>query len=161
MNDKEKEIKELKDKLSQLEESTNSDNKKEEGKKPGFLGKIISIVFVMAVIGWFLQDDSDSSSLTEDVMSEQQKTTPLEDPNDKYRAQIIASLAKQDFQAYWGQDNSLWIENPGFPKSELERFGYQLCDVTKAFGLKQSYIITFWQSLRNGPNGQILKVNCF
>ena len=161
MNNKDKEIQELKDKLSQLEGSSSSDNKKEEDKKPGFLSKIISIVFVMAVIGWFLSDDSDSSSSTEDVKAEQQKTTPLEDPNDKYRAQIIASLAKQDFQAYWGQDNSLWIENPGFPKSELERFGYQLCDVTKAFGLKQSYIITFWQSLRNGPNGQILKVNCF
>jgi|GEM_PF-5908483 len=160
MNDKEREIKELKDKLSQLEGSSSSDNKKEEDKKPGFLSKIISIVFVMAVIGWFLSDDSDSSSSTEDVKAEQQKTIPLEDPNDKYRAQIIASLAKQDFNAYWGQDSSLWIENPGFTESELERFGYKLCDITKDWGYKQSYIITFWQSLRNGPSGQILKVKC-
>ena len=94
-------------------------------------------------------------------MSEQQKTTPLEDPNDKYRAQLIASLAEQGFQAYWGQDNSLWIENPGVSESELERYGYKLCDVTRSSGWKQSYIITFWQSLRNGPSGQILKVNCF
>jgi len=161
MNNKDKEIQELKDKLSQLEGSSSSDNKKEEDKKPGFLSKIISIVLFMAVIGWFLSDDSDSSSSTEDVTAEQQKTTPLEDPNDKYRAQLIASLAEQGFQAYWGQDNSLWIENLGASESELERYGYKLCDVTRSSGWKQSYIITFWQSLRNGPNGQILKVNCF
>ena len=46
MNDKEKEIKELKDKLSQLEESTNSDNKKEDNIFLGCMFVWIGLGFV-------------------------------------------------------------------------------------------------------------------
>ena len=86
---------------------------------------------------------------------------PKVDVAKQYRDQIISSLSDQGVTAYWGQDTSLWIENPGNTKAELERFGYSFCDITKSSGMKQSYIITFWQSLKNGPNGQIVKVKCF
>ena len=86
---------------------------------------------------------------------------PKVDVAKKNRDKIVSFLANQGFKSYWGQDSSLWIENPGNSKSELERFGYNFCDVTKNAGMKKKYIITFWQSLRNGPNGQIAKVRCF
>ena len=160
MSDKNEEIKELKERLEKLEESNPKEQEKEKA-EPGCLSQIFALLFIVIVASYFLYDDSETSSSTEDVTAEQQKTTPLEDPNDKYRAQLIDILTEQSFQAYWGQDNSLWIENPGVSESELERYGYKFCDATKSSGWKQSYIITFWQSLRNGPSGQILKVNCF
>ena len=160
MSDKDEEIKELKERLEKLEESNPKEQKKEKA-EPGCLSQIFALLFIVIVVSYFLYDDSETSLSTEDVTAEQQKTTPLEDPNDKRRAQLIDILNEQGFQAYWGQDNSLWIENPGVSELELERYGYKFCDVTKSSGWKQSYIITFWQSLRNGPSGQILKVNCF
>ena len=160
MSDKDEEIKELKERLEKLEESNPKEQKKEKA-EPGCLSQIFALLFIVIVVSYFLYDDSETSSSTEDVTAEQQKTTPLEDPNDKHRAQLIDILTEQGFLAYWGQDNSLWIENPGVSESELERYGYKFCDVTRSSGWKQSYIITFWQSLRNGPSGQILKVNCF
>lgn len=86
---------------------------------------------------------------------------PKVDVAKQNREKIISSLSDQGFTAYWGQDASLWIENPGNSKAELERFGYRFCDATKNAGMNKGYIITFWQSLRNGPNGQIVKVKCF
>ena len=114
--------------------------------------KIILIFGTFLLLGCGPSDEAEKEEVQE---------TPKIDIYDQYRSQIIASLDKQDFNAYWGQDSSLWIENPGSTVSELERFGYKLCDITKDWGYKQSYIITFWQSLRNGPSGQILKVKCF
>ena len=109
---------------------------------------------------WLFGDDSDSSVESEVSKTEEKKSTPSEDRNAIYRTQIITSLGNANFDAYWGQDSSLWIENSGYSKSELETFGYKFCDITKNY-YNESYIITFWQSLKNGPKGQILKVNCF
>tara|TARA_Y100001935_G_C17299858_1_gene508494 strand:+ start:250 stop:1092 length:843 start_codon:yes stop_codon:yes gene_type:complete len=86
---------------------------------------------------------------------------PKVDVAKQNREKIISSLNDQGFTAYWGQDISLWIENPGLSKAELERFGYNFCDATKSAGMRKGYVISFWQSLRNGPNGQIAKVRCF
>ena len=91
----------------------------------------------------------------------EQNEKPKADVAKQNREKIVSSLAKQGFNSYWGQDISLWIENPGYSYAELESFGYKFCDATKSAGMTKSYTITFWQSLRNGPNGQILKVRCF
>tara|TARA_B100000809_G_scaffold220177_1_gene227785 strand:+ start:191 stop:676 length:486 start_codon:yes stop_codon:yes gene_type:complete len=161
MNDKDNEIKELKERLNKIEGSQSSEQEKPKDKnKPGFLANILTLVIFISFIVWFVSDDSESPT-SDEVVKEEIQETPKIDINDQYRSQIIASLTEQNFQAYWGQDTSLWIESPGYSKFELERFGYKLCDLTKDSGMKQSYIITFWQSLRNGPNGQIVKVNCF
>ena len=167
MNDKDKEINELKERLNKLENSQNSDDetpkdleKEKIEKKAGFIANIM--VFILSVAGliWLFGDDSDSSVESEVSKTEEKKSTPSEDRNAIYRTQIITSLGKANFDAYWGQDSSLWIENSGYSKSELETFGYKFCDITKNY-YNESYIITFWQSLKNGPKGQILKVNCF
>ena len=156
-DDKDNEIKELKERLNKIEGSQSSEQEKPKDKnKPGVLANIITLVLIISLIVWLFSDDSESPTSNEVVQE-----TPKIDINDQYKSQIIASLTEQSFQAYWGQGTSLWIENPGYSKSELERFGYKLCDSTKDSGMKQSYIITFWQSLRNGPRGQILKVDCF
>ena len=118
----------------------------------------VSVKKIILIFGTFLLLGCGPSDEAE---KEEVQETPKIVIYDQYRSQIIASLTEQNFQAYWGQDTSLWIESPGYSKFELERFGYKLCDLTKDSGMKQSYIITFWQSLRNGPNGQIVKVNCF
>lgn len=159
MSDKENEIKELKERLEKLEES-NPKEQKEEETKPGCLSQILVLLVIVIGVGYFFYDDSDNST-NEESAEEVKQEAPKVDVAKKNREQIITSLAKQDFNAYWGQDTSLWIENPGYSKAELERFGYRFCDATKNAGMNQSYIITFWQSLRNGPSGQILKVNCF
>ena len=173
--DKDKEIHELRERLDKLEGSNKSEHEQLKDmdsekltlkmamaqNKAGCFANIIFIILIVAGALWFFMDDSDGSSATADTEVANQKTAPIVDKNKQYRSQIVASLAKQDYEAYWGQDSSLWIENPGFSAAELETFGYKLCDITKNFGMKQSYIITFWQSLRNGPKGQILKVKCF
>lgn len=167
MNDKDKEINELKERLNKLENSQNSDDetpkdleKEKIEKKAGFIVNTIVFFLIFAGLIWLFGDDSDSSVESEVSKTEEKKSTPSEDRNAIYRTQIITSLRNANFDAYWGQDSSLWIENSGYSKSELETFGYKLCDTTKNY-YNESYIITFWQSLKNGPNGQILKVNCF
>lgn len=167
MNDKDKEINELKERLNKLENSQNSDDetpkdleKEKIEKKAGFIANIIVFILIVAGLIWLFGDDSDSSVESEVSKTEEKKSTPSEDRNAIYRTQIITSLGNANFDAYWGQDSSLWIENSGYSKSELETFGYKFCDITKNY-YNESYIITFWQSLKNGPKGQILKVNCF
>ena len=172
MNDKDKEINELKERLNKLEDSQNPGSeelvdseheklKKELEQKYGWVINIFIFILFMAGILWLFSDDSSSTSSAEEAKLTKQQITPVENINKQYREQILATLTKQDFEAYWSQDSSLWIENPGYSSAQMETFGYKLCDITKGNGMKQSYIITFWQSLRNGPNGQILKVNCF
>ena len=169
MSDKDKEIQELKERLNKLENSEKSEydalkdqeyEKLKKENKSGCLTNIFILALVFGLLFWFVSDDSDSS-IKEESAEEVKQEAPKVDIAKKNREQIITSLVGQDFTAYWGQDTSLWIENPGYSKAELERFGYRFCDVTKNAGMNQSYIITFWQSLRNGPSGQILKVNCF
>ena len=161
MSDKDNEIKELKERLNKIEGSQRvEEEKSKEKNKPGVLANLMTGVIFISLIVWFFSDDSESPTSNE-VAKEEIQVTPKIDINDQYRSQIITSLTKQNIQAYWGQDTSLWIENPDYSKSDLERFGYKLCDATKKGGIKLSYIITFWQSLRNGPKGQIIKVNCF
>ena len=71
---------------------------------------------------------------------------------------MVDTLNKQGFDSYWSQDTSLWIENPGYTSPELEMLGYKLCDLSKDSGMSQKYVITFWQNLKNGPNGKIINV---
>ena len=161
MTDKDNEIKELKERLNKLEGTQSAEQEKsKEEDKPGFLANFMTFVIFICIIVWFNMDDSESPASNE-VAKEEIKETPKIDINDQYRSQITTSLAKQNFNSYWGQDSSLWIENPGNSKSDLETFGYKLCDLTKNSGINFSYTITFWQSLSNGPRGQILKVRCF
>ncbi len=167
MNDKDREINELKERLNKLENSQNSDDetpkdleKEKIEKKAGFIANIIVFILIVAGLIWLFGDDSDSSVESEVSKTEEKKSTPSEDRNAIYRTQIITSLGNANFDAYWGQNSSLWIENPGYSRAELETFGYKLCGTTKDY-YNESYIITFWQSLKNGPKGQILKVNCF
>ena len=167
MNDKDREINELKERLNKLENSQNSDDetpkdleKEKIEKKAGCIANIIVFILIVAGLIWLFGDDSDSSVESEVSKTEEKKSTPSEDRNAIYRTQIITSLGNANFDAYWGQNSSLWIENPGYSRAELETFGYKLCGTTKDY-YNESYIITFWQSLKNGPKGQILKVNCF
>ena len=171
MNDKDKEINELRERLNKLENSQNSDSeelvdseyeklKEEVAQKYGWAINLFIFILIIAGLVWLFGDDSDSSVESEVSKTEVKKSTPSEELNATYRTQIITSLGNANFDAYWGQSSSLWIENPGYSRAELETFGYKLCDTTKNY-YNESYIITFWQSLKNGPRGQILKVNCF
>ena len=161
MNDKDNEIKELKERLNKIEGSQSSEQEKPKDKnKPGFLANILTLVIFISFIVWFVSDDSESPT-SDEVVKEEIQETPKIDPNDQYRAAFVAGLASQGFDSYWSQDSSLWIENKGWSKAALESFGYQLCDGGRDEGVPFKYIITFWQSLSNGPNGQIVKVNCF
>tara|TARA_A100001015_G_scaffold148324_1_gene164525 strand:- start:238 stop:741 length:504 start_codon:yes stop_codon:yes gene_type:complete len=167
MNDKEEEIKELKERLKKLEDS-NSKELKEEKAQPGCLSQLLVILLIVMglsfVLSYFSSDSTGESSSIEDISitdKSEKNEKPKVDVAKRNRDQIVSSLFDQGFKSYWGQDSSLWIENPGNSKAELERFGYGFCDATKNAGMNQSYIITFWQSLRNGPSGQIVKVKCF
>jgi len=151
MNDKEKEIKELKERLEKLEKTDDSNESKPDKKKKS--GCLI-VLLVLFIIGVFMDDSTDNNEKKQQKSSKEEKYA-------QSRSQIIASLDKQGFNAYWSQDISLWIENPGLSQYELESFGYKLCDITKGWGYKKNYTITFWQSLRNGPSGQITKVRCY
>ena len=133
--------------------------KKKRLRKDGWAINLFIFILIIAVLVWLFGDDSDSSVESEVSKTEVKKSTPSEDLNAAYRTQIITSLGNANVDAYWGQSSSLWIENPGYSRAELETFGYKICDTTKDY-YKESYIITFWQSLKNGPSGQILKVNC-
>jgi hypothetical protein len=161
MNDEDREIKELKERLNKLEnrQSVGKEKTKEKD-KPGMLTNIMTVFLLLFLLVWLFGGGSESPPSDESANVEIE-ATPKVDVNDQYRSIVIESLKQQNIQSYWGQDTSLWIENPGWSKSELERFGYRHCDATKSSGMKQSYIITFWQSLTNGPKGQIIKVKCF
>ncbi len=163
MSDKENEIKELKERLNKLENSQDLNEKKiKKKKKSGCLSKLFEYLLIIALIvgfvAWLTSGDSDVENETTKIQTQEIQKV---DKNDEVRAIITASLQKQNFYAYWSQGSSLWIENPGYSKLELEKVGYNLCDTTKNSGYRESYIITFWQSLKNGPNGQIVKVKCF
>lgn len=153
MSDKDQEIQELKDRLSKIEEEKSQSIKKDSKKRrTGCFGWLFGIIVFLFIFSFFTNSgDSETttySSANEDTFK-----------NDKEK--ISSLLADQGLTSYWSQDTSLWIENPGSNKAELERFGYELCDATKSAGIRNAYVITFWQSLRNGPNGKIVKVQCF
>jgi len=170
MNDKGKEINELKERLSRLESSQDPlyeklknderDKFKKENKTAGCLGNIIASILVLGLAAWLIDDDADETSATEAVKIDKQETKKI-DRNNQYKVMMVDTLNKQGFDSYWSQDTSLWIENPGYTSPELEMLGYKLCDLSKDSGMSQRYVITFWQSLKNGPNGKIINVKCF
>jgi hypothetical protein len=153
MGDKDQEIQELKDRLNKIEVEKSQNLKKDsEKKRIGCFGWLFLIIVFLFIFSFF-NNSGDSETTT--------YSSPKEDTFKNDREKILSLLTDQGLTAYWGQDISLWIENPGSNKAELERFGYELCDATKSAGISNDYIITFWQSLRNGPSGQIAKVKCF
>jgi len=170
MNDKEKEINELKERLNRLETSQDPlyeklknderDKLKEENKTGGWLVNIFAFILIFGLAAWLLNDDTDETSTTEVVKIEKQETKKI-DRNSQYKVMMVDTLNKQGFDSYWSQDTSLWIENPGYTSPELEMLGYKLCDLSKDSGMSQKYVITFWQNLKNGPNGKIINVKCF
>lgn len=153
MSDKDQEIQELKDRLSKIEEEKSQSIKKDSKKRrTGCFGWLFGIIVFLFIFSFFT-NSGDSETTT--------YSSANEDTFNNDRQKISSLLADQGLTSYWGQDTSLWIENPGSNKAELERFGYELCDATKSAGIRNAYVITFWQSLRNGPNGKIVKVQCF
>jgi hypothetical protein len=153
MSDKDQEIQELKDRLSKIEEEKSQSIKKDSKKRrTGCFGWLFGIIVFLFIFSFFT-NSGDSETTT--------YSSANEDTFKNDREKISSLLADQGLTSYWSQDTSLWIENPGSNKAELERFGYELCDATKSAGIRNPYIITFWQSLRNGPNGKIVKVQCF
>ncbi len=153
MSDKDQEIQELKDRLSKIEEEKSQSIKKDSKKRrTGCFGWLFGIIVFLFIFSFFT-NSGDSETTT--------YSSANEDTFKNDREKISSLLAEQGLTSYWSQDTSLWIENPGSNKAELERFGYELCDATKSAGIRNAYVITFWQSLRNGPNGKIVKVQCF
>ncbi len=153
MSDKDQEIQELKDRLSKIEEEKSQSIKKDSKKRrTGCFGWLFGIIVFLFIFSFFT-NSGDSETTT--------YSSANEDTFKNDREKISSLLADQGLTSYWSQDTSLWIENPGSNKAELERFGYELCDATKSAGIRNAYVITFWQSLRNGPNGKIVKVQCF
>ena len=77
MNDRDKEINELKERLSRIENSEDSlyqklkdDERgklKEENKTAGCLGNIFAIILFMGLAAWLINDDTDETSSTEKV----------------------------------------------------------------------------------------------
>ena len=154
MNDKQKEIDRLKERLEKLENSKEEPLQVEiveRKRKTGCFGWLFGIIVFLFIFSFFT-NSGDSETTT--------YPSTNADTFKKDREKISSLLADQGLTSYWGQDTSLWIENPGSNKTELERFGYELCDATKSAGIRNAYIITFWQSLRNGPNGKIARVKC-
>ena len=153
MSDKDQEIQELKDRLSKIEEEKSQSIKKDSKKRrTGCFGWLFGIIVFLFIFSFFT-NSGDSETTT--------YSSANEDTFKNDREKISSLLAEQGLTSYWSQDTSLWIENPGSNKAELERFGYELCDATKSAGIRNAYVITVWQSLRNGPNGKIVKVQCF
>ena len=80
MNDKDKEINELKERLNKLENSQNSDDetpkdleKEKIEKKAGFIANIIVFILIVAGLIWLFGDDSDSSVESEVSKTEEKK----------------------------------------------------------------------------------------
>jgi len=173
MNDKDEEIRKsnenllspdlesLEDPLYKILKDIEQEKFKKEHKRAGWLLNIVIITFFMALAAWLISNGSKEPLLIEDTKIEKQETTSSQTRNSLLKAIIVDNLTKQGFDSYWSQDTSLWIETPGYSSYELETLGYGLCDATKESGMSQKYIITFWQSLKNGPNGKITNVKCF
>ena len=87
------------------------------------------------------------------ISSAQSDVTP------KNQAGIKLVLDDIGLKSVWAQNISLWIQNPGWSKSEMETFGNQVCTHTNKYNLG-SYTVTFWQSI-SGPRGKITKVRCY
>ena len=80
MNDKDKEINELKERLNKLENSQNSDDetpkdleKEKIEKKAGFIVNTIVFFLIFAGLIWLFGDDSDSSVESEVSKTEEKK----------------------------------------------------------------------------------------
>ena len=100
MNDKDNEIKELKERLNKIEGSQSSEQEKPKDKnKPGCLANILILVIFIGFIVWFVSDDSESPT-SDEVEKEEVQETPKIDIYDQHRSQIIASLKDHNFQAY-------------------------------------------------------------
>jgi len=72
------------------------------------------------------------------------------------QAYISEVLNGAQLNNVWAQDISLWIQNPGWPKHQLEMIGNQICDSTRGSGF---YVITWWDSII-GPRGSRAKIKC-
>ena len=96
MNDKDKEINELKERLNKLEDSQNPGSeelvdseheklKKELEQKYGWVINIFIFILFMAGILWLFSDDSSSTSSAEEAKLTKQQITPVENINKQYR----------------------------------------------------------------------------
>ena len=102
MNDKEKEINELKERLNRLETSQDPlyeklknderDKLKEENKTGGWLVNIFAFILIFGLAAWLLNDDTDETSSTEKVKAV--KTVKVK-PSKEQIAQVL-SLFKSE-----------------------------------------------------------------
>ena len=90
MNDKEKEIKDLKERLNKLEES-NTEDQKEEKAKPGSLSQILVLLVVVLGVSYFLSDNSEPSPDT----AQQEKPQKIS-PTQAQISQVLGLLKSEN-----------------------------------------------------------------
>jgi len=105
MNDRDKEINELKERLSRIENSEDSlyqklkdDERgklKEENKTAGCLGNIFAIILFMGLAAWLINDDTDETSSTEKVKAV--KIVKVK-PNKEQIAQVLSLFKSENTQ---------------------------------------------------------------